>query len=71
MKVCIRRGAHEIGGSVVELECSGERLVLDAGLPLNPQSVAARDLLPDVPGLWAEGDGSLCWSITARSTPTP
>lgn len=59
VKACIHRGAHEIGGSLVELECSSERLVLDAGLPLNLEGVAQRDLLPDVPGLWAEGDGSL------------
>ena len=59
MKTCIHRGAHQIGGSLVELECNGERLVLDAGLPLNVESVPQRDLLPDVPGLWAEGNGSL------------
>ncbi len=59
MKVRIHRGARQIGGSVIELESHGERLVLDAGMPLNSESVAQRDLLPDVPGLWAEGDGSL------------
>ena len=59
VKTCIHRGAHQIGGSLVELECNGERLVLDAGLPLNVESVPQRDLLPDVPGLWAEGNGSL------------
>jgi mRNA degradation ribonuclease J1/J2 len=59
VKACIHRGAHEIGRSLVELECNGERLVLDAGLPLNVEGVPQRDLLPDVPGLWAEGDGSL------------
>jgi len=35
VKACIHRGAHEIGGSLVELESDGERLVLDAGLPLD------------------------------------
>ncbi len=59
VKACIHRGAHEIGGSLIELEADGERLVLDAGLPLDVKGVAQRDLLPDVPGLWAEGDGSL------------
>jgi ribonuclease J len=35
MKICIHRGAHEIGGSYVEVENdSGERLVLDVGSPL-------------------------------------
>lgn len=59
LKACIHRGAHEIGGSLVELESDGERLVLDAGLPLDVEGVPQRDLLPDVPGLWAEGNGSL------------
>ncbi len=34
MKVRIHRGAAEIGGSCVELECAGKRLVLDVGRPL-------------------------------------
>lgn len=35
MKVRIHRGAHEIGGSCVEVEnATGERLVLDVGAPL-------------------------------------
>lgn len=59
MRACIHRGAHEIGGSVVEVEAEGRRLVLDVGLPLGPERVAHRDLLPDVPGLWGPGDGSL------------
>ncbi|MCB0869337.1 MAG: hypothetical protein KDB52_00755 [Solirubrobacterales bacterium] len=59
MKARIHRGASEVGGSTVELEAGGQRLVLDVGLPLSPSKVRYRDLLPDVPGLWAEGDGSL------------
>lgn len=59
MRACIRRGAAEVGGSCVELESGGRRLVLDVGLPLEMAGVAMRDLLPDVPGLWAPGDGSL------------
>lgn len=49
----IHRGAREIGGSCVELECQGQRIVLDIGLPLN----AALDddvPLPSIAGL----DGS-------------
>lgn len=48
-----------MGGSCVELEAGERRLVLDVGLPLDTTDVPMRDLLPDVPGLWAEGDGSL------------
>lgn len=39
------------------MEHRGDRIVLDAGLPL--RETAFRDLLPDVPGMWATGDGSL------------
>jgi hypothetical protein len=34
VKAIIHRGAREIGGSCVELECQGQRLVLDIGRPL-------------------------------------
>lgn len=35
MKVCIHRGTQEIGGTCVEIESQGQRLVLDVGLPLD------------------------------------
>lgn len=57
MKARILRGASEVGGSVIELEHQGDRIVLDAGAPLRPVSYA--ELMPDVPGLWSDGDGSL------------
>lgn len=34
-RATIHRGAREIGGSCVELECDGQRLVLDIGRPLD------------------------------------
>lgn len=38
MRITIHRGAHEIGGSCVELEHDGRRIILDAGMPLfNPK----------------------------------
>ena len=49
MKVRILRGASEIGGSCVEVESSGERLLIDAGMPLDMPAEA----LPNVP-LFAE-----------------
>ena len=49
MKVRIHRGANQIGGSCIEVECGGKRIVLDVGLPLNV--VAPEDEeLPDVRG---------------------
>jgi ribonuclease J len=45
MKVRIHRGAVEIGGSCIEVESSGQRILLDVGIPL-----AASDVLqPLVP----------------------
>jgi ribonuclease J len=34
MRICIHRGTKEIGGTCVEIESRGKRLVLDVGLPL-------------------------------------
>ncbi|MCX7178619.1 MAG: MBL fold metallo-hydrolase, partial [Proteobacteria bacterium] len=45
MKVRIHRGAVEIGGSCIEVESSGERILLDVGMPL----AASDDSRPLVP----------------------
>jgi ribonuclease J len=51
MKVCIHRGTQEIGGTCIEVESAGQRIVLDVGLPLNAdRDVDAKSLLPDVKG---------------------
>jgi ribonuclease J len=49
MNLCIHRGAKEIGGSCVEMETDGKRLLLDLGLPLDAELDDAP--LPDVSGL--------------------
>jgi ribonuclease J len=49
MKVCIHRGANQIGGSCFEVECGNRRIVLDIGLPLNVVS-PEDEVLPNVPG---------------------
>jgi len=54
-KLCIHRGAKEIGGSCVELQsASGERLLIDLGMPLNDEK-PDKKWLPKVAGL-LEGD---------------
>ncbi len=54
-RVCIHRGARQIGGSCVELECRGDRLVLDLGRPLDAEP--DDDLpLPAIPGLEGSDD---------------
>jgi len=50
LRVCIHRGADQIGGTCIELQCEGKRLVLDVGVPLDaddPDDVA----MPAVSGL--------------------
>ena len=69
MRARIHRGTSEVGGNIVEVESGGKRIVLDVGLPLDPTAVATDELLPDVPGLWAEGDGSLLGAFISHSHP--
>jgi ribonuclease J len=68
MKVTIHRGTHEIGGSCVELEHNGSRIILDLGMPLiNPDGsrfnfndhkklsgpeLVKNKILPDIKGLY-------------------
>ncbi len=35
MKLIIHRGAHEVGGSCVEISCGGSTILVDIGLPLD------------------------------------
>jgi ribonuclease J len=57
MKLCIHRGTREIGGTCVELESAGARILLDLGLPLNAVDLASTPL-PAVRGL-SDADPSL------------
>lgn len=56
MRVRIHRGTKEIGGSCIELEAGGERLLLDLGLPLDgdPEDISVH---PAIDGL--DGQDSL------------
>lgn len=60
MRLRIHRGTQEIGGTCIEVEAQGKRLVLDVGLPLDsPHDEGAREhLLPAIPG-FRERDDSL------------
>ncbi|HNR13324.1 MAG TPA: MBL fold metallo-hydrolase [Thermodesulfobacteriota bacterium] len=53
MRACIHRGSNQIGGSCVEVESGGQRLIIDVGLPLDAESNDA-SYLPNVQGL--DGD---------------
>ena len=65
MNVRIHRGAHEIGGSCVEVEYCGSRIVLDVGKPLwaGWDEVVP---LPAVPGLADGSDPSLAGVIISH-----
>ena len=66
MRFCIHRGTQEIGGTCIELEAQGKRLVLDVGLPLDKEDDAA--LLPDVAG-FREPDESLLGIAISHAHP--
>ncbi|TPI59856.1 MBL fold metallo-hydrolase [Mesorhizobium sp. B3-1-3] len=57
MKFCIHRGSKEIGGSCVELEQDGHRILLDLGQPLDLEFESAT--LPAVSGLQEPDAGLL------------
>ena len=65
MKVQIHRGTQEIGGTCVEIESQGARIVLDVGLPLH---VADADwpLLPPVRG-FAHPDPALLGVVISHA----
>lgn len=50
MKIRIHRGTEEIGGTCIEVESNGGRIVLDLGLPLNAPDGNHLSLLPSVSG---------------------
>jgi ribonuclease J len=61
LRVCVHRGTQQIGGTCVELESQGARLLLDPGLPLDadPTVDDTTGLLPDVAGLRSSDAGLL------------
>ncbi len=48
MRVCIHRGTQEVGGTCIEIESGGKRIVLDVGLPLDAKD--SKVSLPHVKG---------------------
>jgi ribonuclease J len=57
MRVCIHRGTRQIGGTCLEIESSGSRIIVDLGLPLDAVE-ADPTLVPQISGL-REPDPSL------------
>ena len=52
MQLTIHRGSHQIGGSCIEISSGDTRIILDAGLPLDPDDTSR----PNVPGLFGNDD---------------
>src|ERR1700737_1747043 len=65
MRVRIHRGAHEIGGSCVEVESGAARIVLDVGKPLDAKRGDVVPL-PAVTGL-TDADESLLGIVISHS----
>lgn len=63
LRVRIRRGAAQVCGNCVELECEGKRILLDLGMPLDVENGEVP--LPDVPGLRC-GDPSLLGVVVSH-----
>ena len=59
MRICIHRGTREIGGTCIEIEAQGKRIVVDVGQPLDaPDGRSHEALLPRVAG-FRDADKSL------------
>ncbi len=58
MRICIHRGTKEIGGTCVEIESQGKRIVLDIGLPLDATDPDEMPLYP-IPGFDQPDDSLL------------
>jgi ribonuclease J len=50
MRICIHRGTEQIGGTCIEVEASGKRIVLDVGMPLDILPEQADAAVPAVQG---------------------
>ncbi len=50
MRTCIHRGSKQIGGSYVQVENEGQRILVDLGLPLDAEEDGSK-YLPEIQGL--------------------
>lgn len=64
MRIRVHRGTRQIGGTCIEVEAQGRRIVLDLGLPLDQEDSA--DLLPPVAG-FREPDATLLGVVLSHA----
>ena len=62
MRVCIHRGTQEVGGTCIEIESQGKRIVLDLGLPL--EATDSIESLPQVEGFREQHESLLAVVIS-------
>jgi ribonuclease J len=63
MKICIHKGADQIGGSCIELISQDKRIILDLGLPLDAEKNDI-SLLPKINGLTEKDESILAVIIS-------
>ena len=51
MRLCIHRGTEQIGGTCIELEADGQRILLDLGRPLDVTDADVHHAMPNIAGL--------------------
>ncbi len=64
MRVCIHRGTEQVGGTCIEIESGGKRVVLDVGMPLDVEPENAEAALPAVHGFREPADDLLAALIS-------
>jgi len=64
MRICIHRGTEQVGGTCIEIESQGKRVVLDVGMPLDVVPEHAEAALPQVRGFREPADDLLAALIS-------
>ncbi len=81
MNLIVHRGTHQIGGSCIELQHDGSRIILDIGMPLPgpgerpapidpetpPADLIRSSVLPDVSGLYVKDEPSICGVVLSHA----
>lgn len=64
MRICIHRGTEQVGGTCIEIEAEGRRVVLDVGMPLDVAPEQAEAAIPAVRGFREPADDLLAALIS-------
>ena len=64
MRICIHRGTEQVGGTCIEIEAEGGRVVLDVGMPLDVDPEHADAAVPAIRGFREPADDLLAVLIS-------